>query len=241
MKSSRTAMWQGPGARAAIGLILSALVVAASATEPTEGDRVESWEKYVPGSSIKCEGYICEEVLKTLTGPDLSNPEPLLGGTDGIVNKDQFCENLKLGKPAGCDANNPPSSPGIDPNWVGNGCGDGTFKMVFAEAALTFSLPAYTGNLDQPLPGVSFFAACQAHDQCYGMAPAKSWCDDYFHNRMYDACAAANPSYRSGCQGLADLFKHVVVAGGKSAHDAAQQNRMCAAWAKDMEENQCDL
>ena len=240
IKSRATALRRQAASMTAMASIIAATsLVPAAAGEPVPQPRIVTTETYIPGYSVKCTGTICEEIMKYLDGPDMTDPNPLLGAGDGYVDHDQFCRNMRAARPPGCDADNPPSSPGYDPNWMGNGCGDGSFKVAFLEAIAGLVVPNYTGNLDHPLPGVSFFGSCQAHDQCYGMAPTKGWCDGNFNDNMKSACSTGNTTHYSQCLATANALTAAVVYGGTDAHTAAQQARQCAAWANDLKENGC--
>lgn len=224
----------------AIALAATSLIPAISHAA-TDQPRVVSYGNPIGTYSVTCDGTICEVILDHLSGPDLWNPNPTVKfPTGNKVDQEQFCRNMEMAKPANCDANNPPSSPGIDPNWIGNGCGDGSFKVAILEKVLELGMANYSGSLDNPLPSISFFGACQSHDQCYGMAPSKAWCDNAFGESLYSACSLGTSTYHSQCQALADAYVSAVEVGGMDAHNQAQDDRACAAWAKDMEQNGCN-
>ena len=207
---------------------------------PTDQPRVVSYGSYTPGYSVTCDGMICEEIMKFLNAPDMSTPYPVSKTSSGTDDKEKFCRNMELAEPESCDMNNPPSTPAFDPDWVGNGCGDGSFKVAFVDAVLDRSLPNYSGSLDNPLPGISFFGSCQTHDMCYGMSPSKGWCDTNFNTDLKSACQSGNGTYLSQCNSLAEGYTLAVELGGTDAHNAAQNERACAAWVKDMEQNGCN-
>ncbi|MFN3843674.1 MAG: hypothetical protein ACK4RW_10500 [Rehaibacterium terrae] len=155
------------------------------------------------------------------------------------IDEDRFCKNLRRARPRGCSYHSPPSVPRLDPGWVGNGCGDGSWRTRAAEFLLGLIVDGYTGDLNNPLPGVSFFGVCQAHDYCYGIGADRGRCDREFVESLGDTCQRSAGSYLSSCLLLAGAYGSAVVRYGRSAYDAAQSQRACALWALEMRVNQC--
>ena len=194
---------------------------------------------FVGGGTVICRGESCAGVLRALSGFDILTPEdgPLVEVDLPPVPKPQFCAHLKAAKPPNCGTS-PPSAPGYDPAWVANGCGDGSLKVQIVSEIAKYTIPNYTGSLDHPLPSVSFFGACTAHDACYGAAQSKPVCDGMFNIHMQGACGLA-PGYASQCDSLRSAYRTAVQTFGQSPYNAAQLARSCAAWHHDMETNQC--
>ncbi len=193
---------------------------------------------YVGGGNVICRGESCAGVLRALSGMDIPlSPEqgPLIDPEP--VHKPQFCAHVKAAKPPNCGGT-PPSVPGYDPGWMANGCGDGSFKVTIASEVAKLVVPNYTGSLDHPLPSVSFFGACTAHDACYGAATSKQVCDSMFDVHMQNACSFA-PGYAAQCSSLRSAYRTSVQSFGQPAYNAAQAARSCAAWHHDMEANGC--
>lgn len=201
----------------------------------------------IGGGTIICRGTACEGVLRALAGPDhyIESELPLQPDQVSIpLDPAQVCANLEQAQPPNCSLNNPPSMPGYDPNWIANGCGDGTVASEVGEFLAGLVLPDHTGNLNNPLPGISFYGACAAHDKCYGSGGglySKGMCDGIFNYNMDAACDAGSPTYAPQCADIREAYVDAVETSfGQSAYDAAQSNLACAAWASDMEENECD-
>lgn len=202
----------------------------------------------IGGGTIICRGMACAGVLKALAGPDYYVELPLQPDTvSKPLDPDRVCANLEQAQPPTCNAGNPPSVPGYDPNWIANGCGSGTFTSTFGSLLLSIdpTIPDYTGDLDNPLPNISFYGACTSHDRCYGTQGgplhSKASCDALFSFDMSDVCSSSSSTYSTQCDNVRTQY----VAGvqsfvGDNAYDAAQSELACAAWVSDMEENECD-
>lgn len=189
------------------------------------------------GIELRCHSASCMGIIHSLQHMEGMYREIL--PDDGIpIDKNLFCQNLRQGRPPGCSYSNPPSVPGFDPGWMGNGCGDGSFASAIASELVSKSINGYNGNLDHPLPGVSFFGACQVHDYCYASGSSKHRCDQDFNAHMGNACQSSG-SYMSSCHLLAGAYGKAVETFGQSAYNTAQGERACAAWAYDMRANQC--
>jgi hypothetical protein len=219
-----------------VGLAVFPLAAIADEDEPTTLERVKAT---IPDDF--CSGGICEHLLGSISPPTYTIPElELLNeGEAGGMTPEQFCAEMENNKPEGCDVNNPPSTPTYDPDWVSNGCGDGSFKVAFIAEVGKLVVPNFNGDLDNPLPGIAFGGACRAHDKCYGSLLARATCDTYFKSMMNNACDGGSPTYASQCGSMANAYYGAVNVGGGGAYAAAQSNRACAAWAKDMEEAGC--
>lgn len=159
-----------------------------------------------------------------------------------------FCQGLAAGQPQSCSLSQPPPSPGIDvpgqAGWQPNGCGTGGIGGWFQNAILNvFASDAYSGDIHAPYPGVSFRAACDAHDGCWAAGGARHDCDDAFEITTTNACnVVSDPAGRSTCGGFASLYHGAVTTtdGSNSAYETSSANRTCALWARDMRENDCE-
>lgn len=213
----------------------------ARADDPTDLPPVE-----VKGTAITTEGLLlacftdtCNDLIPLSTEIVSGEMSEITNVGSGAVDKEKFCKNLAGNQPPGCTASSPPSVPGFDPSWVGNGCGDGSFALIFADSVVGHVIPGYTGDLDHPLPGISFYAACQHHDMCYGsMGSDKTVCDSDFKAALSNTCSSSS-NYGFSCGVLTSLYYYAVRYLGSSNFNAAQGEMACAAWALEMEVNQC--
>ena len=227
--------------RIAATLAVSLIAFDAVATEPPQEPvtlpRVKATKPFMPF----CESAICNSLEQALLPVSWTIPElEVTNGDAGGMTKEQFCAEMKQHKPQDCDLENPPSSPGFDSNWVSNGCGDGSFKTKFVEVIGSLTLSNYTGDLNNPLPGISFLGACRGHDMCYSTVVPKASCDKNFLISMNAACDAGSSTYAGQCSDIAAGYHGAVGLFGDGPYDEAQKARECAAWANDMEVNQCE-
>lgn len=200
----------------------------------------------VKGTAITTEGLLiacytdtCNDLIPLSTAIVSGEMAEITNVGSGVVDKEKFCKNLAGNQPPGCSASSPPSVPGFDPSWVGNGCGDGSFAIILADAVVGHAIPGYSGDLDHPLPGISFYAACQRHDMCYGsMGSSKTTCDNDFKSALSYVCSS-NSNYGFSCSLLTSIYYNAVKYLGSSNFNAAQGEVACASWALEMEVNQC--
>ena len=203
----------------------------------------------IGGGTVVCRGEACAGVLQSLQetggskGGDQSDHE---NPTEDIpVNPAALCANLNANKPSNCILSNPPPSPGITvpgrPPYQTNGCGTGKIANLFLDLALTISTkPYYSGDFQSPYPGISFRAACDGHNQCWGSGGDKNVCDFNFRSEMISACGGESAS-NNNCLGFSGLYHGAVSNTGAalSTYNSVQQDRSCALWASDMRENGC--
>ena len=204
----------------------------------------------IGGGTVVCRGEACAGVLQSLQetggskGGDQSDHE---NPTEDIpVNPAALCANLNANKPSNCSLSNPPPSPGItvpgQAAWSANGCGTGGAAEWFHEKILSYGFgDVYSGNLDAPYPGISFLAACNSHDACWGGANDRTWCDIIFEESMESACnSISNTSGWGSCRGLASAY-HAAVSSDPATNNYNETvaERSCALWASDMRENGC--
>lgn len=208
-------------------------------------------DRVTDGSTIVCRSTLCEGVVIQMAPPPLEYVDVFLSeGPDeveSVIDKEEFCAALKAKAPANCSVDNPPSVPGFDPNWSDNGCGDGSIQAAIGSALLDYVVPQYTGQLTTPLPGVSFADACRSHDACYssfglwGGTQSKGICDVGFDIKMGHVCQGVTSAItRNQCYSVKSAYLFGVQEGGGKAFTNAQAALACAAWAHDMEENECD-
>ena len=163
------------------------------------------------------------------------------------LNGERFCSNLEARKPSGCSLSNPPASPGItipgEANYQPNGCGTGGIGNLILDFALeVFSSNYYSGSIDEPYSGVSFLPACNAHDTCWAAGGARHVCDGAFMTSMHNACGGVSGAGQNTCLGFAGLYHGAVSATdpSDSAYQTSTGRRVCAVWALEMRENECD-
>lgn len=224
----------------AIASIVVATVVYAAEPWP---DRVVVVGQRIGGGNVICRGMGCASILQEMQDQARINLEldtQYAALEDPPVSGTQFCSALRNSKPAGCSLSSPPPSPGLGTNWQPNGCGTGRLQRMFLDRALEGAAThTYSGDVDAPYPGVSFLAACNAHDLCYAVAGGKDNCDLTFRNNMVSACSSAGNN--AVCQGWASNYHGAVstLDAARSAYITSTSERSCALWAKDMQENGC--
>lgn len=213
--------------------LLSALLLVSSATY-AQSIIVRG---YIPGGTptVICSGSACAAVLNSL----ISTGQYQLGVSEDPITDDYdegFCSALSTEKPEPC-GDTAPSTPTFDFLWQPNGCGSTSagWGQDFAAWLVTNSYPAFTGNLNQPLTGYSFEAACNDHDTCWGQAHSRNDCDSAFNNAIFSACGS-----NSMCQGIAGGYMFAIGSqSGTDIYEAAVLAHECAGWHWDMEHNQC--
>lgn len=223
------------------GLTVLACFLSVEAAAQTTLPRVKATVVTLDGGMITCHGSICVDALRSIETMILMEREfAQVEEEDAKVDKQKFCAYLKMAQPPGCSLGSPPSAPGYDPYYVGNGCGDGSFASWIANEVVSNGVWGYEGNLDHPLPGVSFNAACQVHDYCYSAGGVKDNCDQQFGTALQDVCAGSNATYQDSCYTLSSIYGKSVDLLGNGAYNGAQADLACAAWAYDMEVNGCE-
>ena len=233
--------WKGSIA----GGIVLALSLAAHASddEPTDLPPIVAYGHFEGGGFAICRGAACAGALAGLEdrNSELSMERTLEPQDE--MSRETFCAALKYKRPKDCDANNPPSTPGLEAGWAPNGCGTGGVSNFLVATALELGFgDNYSGNSDAPY-AVSFKPSCDAHDACWGVAGNRSTCDDNFDRSMRDACSALYAaSSRTICNGFAGAYFGAVsasdIGNANYAHSVAA--RECALWAHDMKANQCE-
>jgi hypothetical protein len=117
----------------------------------------------------------------------------------------------------------------------------GGWRDVLLTRLAGITLPTFTGNLDEPFPGVSFLSACNAHDRCYGLQLPQFECDNLFFVNMQGACESntANAT-RTLCTSTAAIYFGTVAQHGEGAYESAGEDHACAVWHREMESNDCN-
>lgn len=112
-----------------------------------------------------------------------------------------------------------------------------TFADAFLEVA---ARPTYSSDFQAPYPGVSFRAACDAHDLCWASGGARGVCDVNFRMDMEVACGGAHPS-NNACLGFQGIYHFAVANTGpaNTTYNNSLAERSCALWASDVRENNC--
>jgi len=216
---------------------------------PYEGDPMELFGEMIVDDSILCTGSGCGPLLDSLAQEYqmdlylLLNQPSTLDETPTYtlaVSTEQLCERLEESKPKGCSSSSPPSVPGFDPYWQPNGCGVGGWRDFLLARLAGISMSTFTGDLDEPFPGVSFEPACNAHDRCYGVQISQYQCDNLFYAGMQSACESntANAT-RTLCMSTAAIYFGTVAQHGENAYESAGEDRACATWHREMEANDC--
>lgn len=196
------------------------------------------------GGNILCYGDDCAGLLDSLSprpDPFETNVDELIDLPAKPVDRQKFCKSLKSQQPSNCNASSPPSTPDTDPNWQPNGCGDNWFTQKVIQLGLMTIVPDdFAGDYNAPYAGVSFLAACNRHDRCYGVAFDKAGCDQRFGDEMRTACSTvSNSAGYNQCTGLADIYRGAVATFGATAYETSSRDHTCAVWAKDMSQNGC--
>lgn len=193
------------------------------------------------GGYILCTGSACADILASMaSGPFFEEQYAALYNLTP-VDRGEFCRALKANAPEYCNVSDPPASPGLG-NWQPNGCGSGGWDNVMAHAGAYVAFGGnYSGDLDAPHEGVSFTAACNSHDQCWGAARNKTVCDETFLNAMRSACSVSAGTSVGVCNGFASAW-HSAVATTTTAQKNYKQDvsrRQCGLFAKDLKDNEC--
>ena len=221
--------------------ILGSLIAIAHADDITTLPPVRA----VLGENVICYGYDCADIVLGMIGPP---PSPYATQVNEFtepqqVDKNEFCRQLKDKKPEDCNGANPPSTPGTDPNWQPNGCGTDEWIQKGIDLGVNLLVPSsYSGDHNSPYTGISFEAACNKHDACWGRDFDRGTCDMTFNSDMVNACSVlSNPSEASTCEGLAGFYFGVVASTrvGDYMHGKAVDDLKCAMWTQDMVTNGC--
>lgn len=214
----------------------------ASASDPFNWPTILVTARAGDGGMLTCLGSACAGVISGMTERSPYEMELTLDA-ETELDRGLFCSVLKSKRPENCNASNPPSTPGLDPNWQPNGCGTGGLSNLLLDSGMEVLLSdTYSGDFQAPYPGVSFQSACNAHDACWGVAGSRSACDNAFRSSMEAACGVlSQASARSTCSGFASAyFSAVSITNiGNSNYQRATESRRCALWVQDMKANGC--
>lgn len=192
---------------------------------------------FTGGGRVLCRADECHSIMmdlrefspRTRMNPETGAPE---------IEREEFCDNLRTQRPEQC-GNTAPPVPFIGSNFVPNGCGSTLSTVGDLTESILRHLEGFSGNPDEPYPGVSFAGACNNHDSCYtSLGAVRGDCDAMFRNDVTAACYSSGPPAAT-CLNFAAIFATGVSVGGQSSFNNGQAQAQCAQWHQDMEANQC--
>lgn len=208
----------------------------------------------VGGGTVVCYGSDCADMLRGMQEFSHFQAEVLAIPVDspGAVDKSEFCNELKNKNPNGnsCPAGGPtvPRVPGYGisrdqyANTMANGCGDGSAAFVAANLMARVTVTGYTGDPNQPYPGLHLQDICNAHDACYAAQAGRGACDGAFDSaletRVNDLYTRGQDPHRNALN-VARAYAAAVGLKGTSAYEKASADYRCAAWNASMDANQC--
>ncbi len=202
------------------------------------------------GGTVVCYGMDCAGILGQLSWqpPYLPNVDSLPEDTG--VDGEEFCDQLSDQRPDGCEASgaNVPWAPGINTSpeiyaaMYANGCGDGSLAFHAANLWAGQTIGGYTGNPDEPLPGLVIRDVCNLHDACYAGNGSKPACDAAFGSALEARLASQYVPGSAAYQFASDVvsaYSAAVGLLGTSAFENAASAYRCAVWNANMDANQC--
>lgn len=206
----------------------------------------------IGGGTVLCYGMDCAGILSQLswTPPPLNLNEATLVD-DQAVDPEAFCEGLKGQRPEDCsaDGSGVPPAPGVNTSMPAflalhaNGCGDGSWQFEAANLAARFNVDGYTGNPDEPLPGLQIRDICNVHDACYAGGGDKPTCDANFgsalEERLRTQYVPDSAAYQYA-RNVMQAYSAAVGLFGTRAYENALNAYKCAVWNANMENNQCE-
>lgn len=200
------------------------------------------------GGQVICRGNGCATMLQMMQSQayyELHDQMPPLGEEGSTpIDRNAFCNNLRQQKPDDCGSS-PPPAPTVNISLeayaasYGNGCGDGSWSGDIADFIAGAFVDHYSGNPDQPMPGINFNGACNTHDACYAGQGDRGGCDGAFYTQLAGVCGQQSGQVRDICNGFAHAYSAAVSLGGQSAYDAAGAAYQCALWHDNMGDNAC--
>ncbi|WP_340676885.1 hypothetical protein [Paraglaciecola sp.] len=154
----------------------------------------------------------------------------------------ELCNIMSNMAPSGCTTfSSPYTSPflGNGPaTWslpaLTNGCGAGGL-LETTLTALATGINGFTGNLDQPLTGISFLSACNSHDMCYATQGGQNNCDNVFYDNLKSICSSY--SSQGGCLTFAHTYRTAVGQAGDGAYSNAGLAQQCKNFKEDYIKN----
>jgi len=156
--------------------------------------------------------------------------------------KTELCNVMSNMAPSSCTTfSSPYTSPflGNGPaTWsfpaLTNGCGAGGAL----EATLVFlatGINGFSGNLNEPLTGISFLSACNSHDMCYATQGGQNSCDTAFLRNLEVICSSY--SSQGGCMDFAYTYRAAVGQDGASAYSNSGLAQQCKNFKEDYIKN----
>ena len=221
------------------------------ATDPTLENPMET----IRVSGLKLSGQVRNDWVVTCRGSEcISAGDSVADLVHEMLLKDtlefgemeaaeqEFCTTLSNLAPSGCTTfSSPYTSPylGIGPaTWsfpaLTNGCGAGgalETTLVF----LATGINGFSGNLNEPLTGISFLSACNSHDMCYATQGGQANCDDKLYKDLEQICG--NYSNQGGCMTFAHTYRAAVGQDGDEAYSDARLAKQCKNFKEDYIKN----
>ena len=225
--------------------LLAGLLLADNADEPNNEPTVVVIGKKPDGRPLTCSTGSCFDTAQEETArahQEYLAMYAVLPEEELPLDGERFCSTLKSKKPSGCNLNSPPSAPDYDQNWQPNGCGTAGRQWIIDFVLASSHTENYSGDPNAPYAGVSFLAACNAHDQCWGRALDRTFCDSRFGDNVRAQCDTVSSSSGWGtCQGFASAYHAAVSPNDLSNPQRASSvsKSQCAGWAHDMQANNC--
>ncbi len=201
------------------------------------------------GGTVLCTGDGCANLLASMQATayfELHDHEPPIGEpNDAPIDREEFCSNLSDEEPDDCGSTPPPApmvntTLGVYATQYGNGCGDGGWAASIADFIAGPFIDDYSGNPNEPMPGIHFLGSCNDHDACYAGQGNRGSCDNALYTGLSGVCGAQTGEVRDICLGFAHAYSAAVSLGGQGAYNAAGLSYQCALWHKNMENNGCD-
>lgn len=200
------------------------------------------------GTNVICSGEGCAMMLQAMQSQaffELHDYMPPIGEEgDTPINRTEFCNNLRGSKPSGCGSTSPPVplvniSLAAYASTYGNGCGDGSWSGGIVDFIAGLLVEDYSGDPNEPMPGIHFQGACNNHDACYAGQGDRGGCDAAFYTELSGLCNLQSGAVRDTCNGFAHAYSGAVGLGGQNAYNQAGQAYQCALWHNNMENNAC--
>jgi hypothetical protein len=205
------------------------------------------------GGNVLCYGDACAGILSQL---QFQGPHEVEQGAlpeEPGVNGEAFCEELSKdeNRPDDCaaDGSDVPRVPGLNTSMPAfltlhaNGCGDGSWQFEAANIVAIVTVSGYTGNPDEPLPGLQIRDVCNAHDACYAGGGAKYFCDAQFGRDLEVALQSqyvVDSNAYLYARNVMAAYVSAVGLFGDRAYNNAKEAFECAVWNANMEANQCE-
>ena len=202
------------------------------------------------GGLLKCYSTNCLALFS------MARVEPI--HIDAVLGEDEydreaFCDALSDSQPSGCPNSlaAAPRVPGINTSLADflaspgvNGCGTGGLADIIASRAAGVAYGNFSGNLDEPVAGLNFRSACDAHDACFAQQRGFVTCNREFFDAMSEEINRHGLTPTSSIRYWAESYRNAYAAAvatdfGQDAYGAAAAAFACATWNLEMETNSC--